>query len=553
MIKKLAFVMYIVALYPVYTQDVGDSYISIYREIKASDQDTIQQRAYLKVFLKKARLERNWKQIVRGYKNYLHRAPIEQRIAYADSMIYTAIESKDTILISSAYLTKGIVHYSRKEYEKALDYYLIANDYLSNSTADSPYLRYKIKYNIGHIKYYLEQFKEALTLLNECLDYFKKHNDKRAYLNTLHYIGLCHNRMFNYGQCSRINLLGIEEGERLENKSMAVYFRHSEGINQYFKKNYNTAIDSLKGVIKDIADLNDFANVTLAQFYLGKSYMVLGDSKKAIPYLKMVDQSFSNSGYIKPELQEAYLLLMDYYKATNDPSKYLYYINRLIKVDSVLITRNNHLFSKINREYSLANIKHEKQKAENLLEIKKRNELFFILGGTVLLILLLWYAFKNYHNKKAYRKRYEELMSEKAHSPTTNTKKYNKKANISDKVEKSIIKQLERFETNHEYLGKHLTRFSLAASFNTNASYLSQIIKQEKGKKFSDYVNELKVDYAIALLKEDKIYRNYTIKALSEEVGFSSMQRFVKSFKAKLGMPPSYFIKELMDETSNEA
>ena len=53
MIKKLAFVMYIVALYPVYTQDVGDSYISIYREIKASDQDTIQQRAYLKVFLKK--------------------------------------------------------------------------------------------------------------------------------------------------------------------------------------------------------------------------------------------------------------------------------------------------------------------------------------------------------------------------------------------------------------------------------------------------------------------------------------------------------------------
>jgi AraC-like DNA-binding protein len=49
-------------------------------------------------------------------------------------------------------------------------------------------------------------------------------------------------------------------------------------------------------------------------------------------------------------------------------------------------------------------------------------------------------------------------------------------------------------------------------------------------------------------LKKDKILRNYTNKALAEEVGFSSTQRFANSFFARTGMPTSYFIKELTKE-----
>jgi AraC-like DNA-binding protein len=53
------------------------------------------------------------------------------------------------------------------------------------------------------------------------------------------------------------------------------------------------------------------------------------------------------------------------------------------------------------------------------------------------------------------------------------------------------------------------------------------------------------VDYLITLLKEDKKIQNYTNKALAEEAGFSSTQRFATAFYSRTGMPTSYFIEEL--------
>jgi AraC-like DNA-binding protein len=50
------------------------------------------------------------------------------------------------------------------------------------------------------------------------------------------------------------------------------------------------------------------------------------------------------------------------------------------------------------------------------------------------------------------------------------------------------------------------------------------------------------------LIKEDKKIQNYTNKALAEEAGFSSIQRFANAFFARAGMPTSYFIEELQKE-----
>jgi hypothetical protein len=49
----------------------------------------------------------------------------------------------------------------------------------------------------------------------------------------------------------------------------------------------------------------------------------------------------------------------------------------------------------------------------------------------------------------------------------------------------------------------------------------------------------------IELLTTDKKIRNYTNKALAEEGGFTTTQRFANAFSAKTGMPTSYFIDGL--------
>jgi AraC-like DNA-binding protein len=65
-----------------------------------------------------------------------------------------------------------------------------------------------------------------------------------------------------------------------------------------------------------------------------------------------------------------------------------------------------------------------------------------------------------------------------------------------------------------------------------------------------EYINALKIDYLITLLHEDKRIRNYTNKALAEEAGFSSTQRFANAFLTKTGMPTSFFIEQLKEDNA---
>lgn len=116
---------------------------------------------------------------------------------------------------------------------------------------------------------------------------------------------------------------------------------------------------------------------------------------------------------------------------------------------------------------------------------------------------------------------------------------------INEDTAASILKQLEKFERDKKFLEKDLTLGKLSTAFDCNSKYLSQIIYHYRGKNFTKYINDLKVDYIISLLKTDKMLRNYTNKALAEEAGFSSTQRFANAFLARAEMPPSFFIGEL--------
>ena len=79
----------------------------------------------------------------------------------------------------------------------------------------------------------------------------------------------------------------------------------------------------------------------------------------------------------------------------------------------------------------------------------------------------------------------------------------------------------------------------------TNTKYASKIILKHRGKKTIDYINDLKIDQIIELLKTENKYRNYTNKALADEVGFGSTQNFTRAFKNKTDISPTYFIQKL--------
>jgi YesN/AraC family two-component response regulator len=94
----------------------------------------------------------------------------------------------------------------------------------------------------------------------------------------------------------------------------------------------------------------------------------------------------------------------------------------------------------------------------------------------------------------------------------------------------------------------------LSNSLNTNPRYLSEIIKQHKGKNFNNYLNGLRIHYITNKLYDTPVFREYKISYLAEACGFSSREVFAVIFKKETGVTPSYFISQLKkDDITKEA
>jgi len=480
--------------------------------------------------------------LVEYYRTKMFQSDNKKQFVYSDSLLIAALKTKDNNTIGKAYLSRGILFYNQKQLQKALDNYLLADEYISQT--HNQYTLFKIKYAIAQTKYYLGFYHEAIALFKECTTFFAEEND-RAYLNSIHSLGLCYARIKKTDSCSHYNKLGVKLSKELNVLSMIAYFNHSEGINLYYKTKYNEAIQKLKTVLPQMIHTKDFANESVAYFYIGKSYSQLGLNDKAIDYFKKVDKIFEKEDYIRPDLRESYELLIDYYKSKNDINSEMLYINQLLKVDKVLGQNYKYLLQKIVKEYDTKTLLKSKQTIENRMAFRTKLS-FGIISCMTLVITLLIY--RHYKNKRLFNR----LMTNKAMGSTKDKhQKESKKIkpqvinDINPEAEMEIVKKLEKFELNKKYLDKDMTLTSMASLLNTNTKYVSRVIAKHRGKGTIDYITDLKINYIVEKLKTDSKFRNYTNKALGEEAGFGSTQNFTKAFKTRIGISPTYFINQL--------
>src|SRR5690606_40608870 len=79
------------------------------------------------------------------------------------------------------------------------------------------------------------------------------------------------------------------------------------------------------------------------------------------------------------------------------------------------------------------------------------------------------------------------------------------------------------------FLEKGITLNSVSKKLKTNSSYLSKIVNFYKEESFTNYLNSLRIAFAIDKLKKDSKFRNYTISAIAQEVGFNTAESDRKS------------------------
>jgi len=123
-----------------------------------------------------------------------------------------------------------------------------------------------------------------------------------------------------------------------------------------------------------------------------------------------------------------------------------------------------------------------------------------------------------------------------------------KKSSLPNTISQEILNNLDTFEKSKGFIKNNLTIHTVAKKLQTNSRYLSRTINIHKEKSFTRYINDLRIDYLIEVLKQGSDYNNYTIKAIGKEIGFNTADAFSKAFYKKMGIYPSQFILDLSKE-----
>lgn len=367
----------------------------------------------------------------------------------------------------------------------------------------------------------------------------------------------------------------IREGLQTARKNKNDYSYHQYlgllGFYHLHLKKFRTAADNLLQCRNFFfaPENSTRKNQNYTLLHLGKSYAGLQEKEKAAECFAGIDSLVLKTDYVYPELKEAYTYLIRYYKETGNREKQLYYVDRFLEIDRTLDTQ----FLDISRELpGKYDVPEQQQEAAAANDFRDRKNLFYIVLSLLVVSHLLFINF--YFRYKKTGKKYRKIAQDLIQSAHKNKKSWetepknemisedfseqDKEAEdhktaktVSEDIARAVLKELEIFEDKEQFLNKGITLGSLAKKVKTNSRYLSEIINSYKGKNFATYLNDLRIDYAISRLANDKKFRSYKIPFIAEELGYNNEQAFTLAFKKRTGTPLSIYLKEIENINSD--
>ncbi|WP_298781884.1 helix-turn-helix transcriptional regulator [uncultured Polaribacter sp.] len=118
------------------------------------------------------------------------------------------------------------------------------------------------------------------------------------------------------------------------------------------------------------------------------------------------------------------------------------------------------------------------------------------------------------------------------------------KSNLEEYTQEELIYTFSLIEKNMVekkiYLEHTLNLKKLSKKLKISQRLLSKSINKIGHKNFYNYINSYRIEEAKQLLKKD-LYKNYSIEAIANEVGFNSRASFYKNFKEQVGCSPKEY------------
>ncbi len=120
---------------------------------------------------------------------------------------------------------------------------------------------------------------------------------------------------------------------------------------------------------------------------------------------------------------------------------------------------------------------------------------------------------------------------------------HSKTSALNESIRLSLLAEITKHMVEEQaFLDSQLTLMRLSDAVGITTHHLSEVLNQQEGKNFYQFVNEYRIQYFCQLLKQD-----HTVKLLdlAMDAGFSSKSTFNSVFKQIKGVTPSQYRQSL--------
>ena len=527
--------------------------------------DSVPNEQIALTYLNRAKKEDDTIKMARGYDRLARIFYPEKNRVFADSIIELTRGYDNITYPALGYMLKGFYYYSENNIKNSMENYSRAYEIsklrgnVKQQLVVSDLLIY-YKSIWGNKKEALELQKERHELLMS--DYYIQEVKKatRKTLNTnsaeLHLedeILSIQNFIFCH-----LNLKHLDSAEMYINQAnykLKTYLGNSKKVFDiwlleasieiaYYKKQYPLAI-KLSDSLLNSQSVTQGSLMNIF-FFKGLSQISANDYQSGIETLKKSDSIFDFSKSkipLQPYKRQLFEELLRYYQSLNNKTKSIEYLNKLLSLDSIFKINYKYFEPQYIKQFETPKLLKEKEAL--ITSLKKKNHNFKKINWWIIGVLATSLTFMFYYLNRQllYKKRFKKLFA--LNNEVKQLSEEDRKHGISSEVVDDILRKLRRFEGQKQFLTQNLSLQFLAKKFHTNSNYLSRVINLKMEKNFSQYIHDLRIEYSMSELLSNSKFRNYTIKAIAEDCGYTNAESYSRAFYKKNGIYPSYYIKKL--------
>lgn len=381
----------------------------------------------------------------------------------------------------------------------------------------------KIQLKLNEAQYFNQKSNINITTGNSYFEKYKQ-NKKSIYLDSAYYF---YKEALNYSD----DLIG---NKVVLNKNIGSVLIRKQKYLEAEKIYSNTLLLSIENNLQD-----ETSNI---YYNLGFLNFTLKENKKAKLYFQKFDSIYKILNTKKTEYVFSNYYLAKIHNAENNSFE-------AKKHSTIFLNELKNYNSKLKREELEVNYNINSQKIETEInEIyesnnKKTSLIYFLAVLAIIAIISLFYF--NYKKRKNAELKAMNILNEYKLNIAEPTKKTPLNLSIDSETEMKILRKLEKLEAEKYYLKPDFTQQEVAKKIKTNTTYLSYIVNKNYNKSFSAHFNELRINYVINEIINNKKYREYSTLAIAESAGFKNADSFTSSFKKKTGITPYTFINEI--------